>query len=51
MKFDKAHGINFYVQTNPDVDYKVFEENGMFSLMKVKNAPRWLVAAPGKLRR
>ena len=47
MKFDKAHGINFYVQTNPDVDYKVFEENGMFSLMKVKNAPDGWWLLPG----
>ncbi|WP_309988747.1 hypothetical protein [Paenarthrobacter nitroguajacolicus] len=47
MKFDKAHGINFYVQSNPDVDYKVFDDNGMFSLMKVKNAPENWAQLPG----
>lgn len=47
MKFDKAHGINFYVQSNPDADYKVFDDNGMFSLMKVKNAPENWAQLPG----
>ncbi|MEV7606581.1 hypothetical protein AB0N65_14175 [Paenarthrobacter sp. NPDC089322] len=39
MQFDKAHGINFYVQFNPDTDHRLFEQNGMFSLMRPKDAP------------
>ena len=47
MQFDKAHGINFYVQFNPDADYALFDQHGMFSLMKPKNAPDNWAQLPG----
>ncbi|MGO4245648.1 hypothetical protein AB4Y87_00415 [Paenarthrobacter sp. RAF54_2] len=47
LQFDKAHGINFYVQLNPDTDYALFDQYGMFSLMKVKNAPDAWAQLPG----
>jgi hypothetical protein len=48
MEFDKEHGINFYVQTNPEADSSLFAQHGMFSLMKVNNAPDDWAHLPGR---
>jgi hypothetical protein len=39
VKFDKAHGINTYVQNNPGNSYSLLKSNGMFSLYKANGAP------------
>ena len=39
VKFDKAHGINTYVQNNPSNPYSLLKSNNMFSLYKAGGAP------------